>query len=62
MQKNNNIKKIEQNHLSAIILAGGRSTRIGENKDKSQMKLMGTRLIDKVYDNIISTGFFSKKT
>lgn len=60
MGKKNRIKKTRKNHLSVIILAGGRSARIGENKDKSQMELMGVKLIDRVYTSFISTGYFSE--
>jgi len=59
------IKKNEEiPHLTAIILAGGKSSRIGSGQDKAILKLNGKRLIDIVIsklkhivgDNIIIVG------
>lgn len=61
MENNDKMKNNRKNHLSVIILAGGRSIRIGENKDKSLMKLKGVKLIDRVYSKIISSGYFYEK-
>jgi len=47
--------------ITIIILAGGKSSRIGLNKDKGKMKLLGVNLIDKVISNILSVGVFSEK-
>jgi len=47
--------------ITIIILAGGKSSRIGLNKDKGKMKLLGVNLIDKVVSNILSTGLFLEK-
>ncbi len=45
--------------ITIIILAGGKSSRIGLNKDKGKMKLMGVNLIDRVINNItIIEGFY----
>ena len=57
-------KNKEIPHLTAIILAGGKSSRIGSDKDKAILKLNGKRLIDIVVsklknivgDNIIIVG------
>ncbi len=57
-------KKKEIHPLTAIILAGGKSSRIGSDKDKAILKLNGKRLIDIVIsklkhivgDNIIIVG------
>ena len=40
--------------LTAIILAGGKSTRVGLNKSKDQMKFAGRLLIDWVISNLTS--------
>lgn len=40
--------------ITVILLAGGKSSRIGLNKDKGQMKLMGINLMDRVISNIIT--------
>ncbi len=58
------IKKKEIHPLTAIILAGGKSSRIGSDQDKAILKLNGKRLIDIVIsklkhivgDNIIIVG------
>jgi len=58
------IKKKEIHSLTAIILAGGKSSRIGSDQDKAILKLNGKRLIDIVIsklkhivgDNIIIVG------
>jgi len=59
------IKESQKNlHLTAIILAGGKSSRIGSDQDKAILKLNGKRLIDIVIsklktvvgDNIIIVG------
>lgn len=59
------IKKGQKNpHLTAIILAGGKSSRIGSGQDKAILKLNGKRIIDIVIsklkhiagDNIIIVG------
>jgi len=59
------IKKDQKNpHLTAIILAGGKSSRIGSDQDKAILELNGKRLIDIVIsklkhivgDNIIIVG------
>ncbi|MDD2352330.1 MAG: molybdenum cofactor guanylyltransferase [Candidatus Caldatribacteriota bacterium] len=47
--------------ITIIILAGGKSSRIGLNKDKGKMKLLGVNLIDRVVSNILSSGLFSEK-
>ena len=47
--------------INVLILAGGKSSRIGLNKDKGQIRLMGINLIDKVISNIISIDGFSEK-
>jgi len=47
--------------ITIIILAGGKSSRIGLNKDKGKMKLLGVNLVDKVVSNILSTGLFLEK-
>jgi len=47
--------------ISIILLAGGKSTRIGINKDKIKMKLLGMTLIDYVISNIILVNGVSKK-
>lgn len=49
------------NSISIIILAGGKSSRIGLNRDKGKMKLLGVNLIDKVISNILSVDMFSEK-
>jgi len=57
-------KNKEISRLTAIILAGGKSSRIGSDKDKAILKLNGKRLIDIVIsklkhivgDNIIIVG------
>lgn len=46
--------------LTIIILAGGKSARIGSNRDKVQMKLKGIRLIDWVIINLTSIKALSK--
>jgi molybdenum cofactor guanylyltransferase len=46
--------------ITVLILAGGKSSRIGLNKDKGKMKLLGTNLMDKVISNILSIGLFSE--
>ncbi|MBA7495728.1 putative molybdenum cofactor guanylyltransferase [subsurface metagenome] len=62
---NMEIKKNKEIHpLTAIILAGGKSSRIGLDKDKAILKLNGKRLIDIIIsklkrivgDNIIIVG------
>lgn len=53
-------EKNRTNVISAIILAGGKSTRIGSNRDKSKMKLMGISLLDRVIANIIATNYFKE--
>lgn len=47
--------------INVLILAGGKSSRIGLNKDKGQIRLMGINLIDRVISNIISIDGFSEK-
>ena len=65
MVYNMEIKESQKNpRLTAIILAGGKSSRIGSDQDKSILKLNGKRLIDIVIsklkhivgDNIIIVG------
>jgi molybdopterin-guanine dinucleotide biosynthesis protein A len=65
MVDNMEIKKNKENpRLTAIILAGGESSRIGSDQDKAILKLNGKRLIDIVIsklkhiveDNIIIVG------
>ncbi|MDD4362608.1 MAG: molybdenum cofactor guanylyltransferase [Atribacterota bacterium] len=53
-------KRNRTNAINAIILAGGRSTRIGLNKDKSKMKLMGISLLDRVIANILASKYFKE--
>jgi len=47
--------------ITVILLAGGKSSRIGLNKDKGQMKLMGINLIDRVILSITSIDGLSEK-
>lgn len=47
--------------VTIVILAGGKSSRIGLNRDKGKMKLLGVNLIDRVISNILSNGIFSEK-
>ncbi len=47
--------------LTVIVLAGGKSSRIGLNKDKGQMKLMGMNLMDRVISNILTIDGISEK-
>ncbi len=47
--------------ISIIILAGGKSSRIGLNRDKGQMKFSGINLIDRVISNITSFRDVSEK-
>jgi molybdenum cofactor guanylyltransferase len=51
MEKNYNQIPIP---ITILLLAGGTSSRVGLNKDKGQMKLMGINLIDRVISNITS--------
>ena len=51
MKINEDIKNLS---LTAIILAGGKSSRIGLNKSKDQMKLAGRPLIDWVISKLTS--------
>jgi len=53
-----NIKKIFP--ITVLILAGGKSSRIGLNKDKGKMKLLGISLMDRVISNVLSVGLFSE--
>jgi molybdopterin-guanine dinucleotide biosynthesis protein A len=48
------IKEKKRAIISVIILAGGKSSRIGLDKDKGHMPLSGTNLIDQVISNIVS--------
>lgn len=48
------VKEKKRAIISIIILAGGKSSRIGLDKDKGHMPLSGTNLIDQVISNIIS--------
>ncbi|OFW46544.1 MAG: hypothetical protein A2163_03525 [Actinobacteria bacterium RBG_13_35_12] len=47
--------------LTAIILAGGESSRVGLNKSKDQMKLAGRPLIDWVVSTLTSLDNFTKE-
>lgn len=47
--------------ITIILLAGGKSSRIGLNKDKGQMRFSGIRLIDRVISNITSVHGLSEK-
>jgi len=47
--------------ITVLILAGGKSSRIGLNKNKGQMKLMGVNLIDRIVSNITSIEGISEK-
>ncbi len=49
------------NSITIIILAGGKSSRVGLNQDKGKMKLLGVNLIDRVISNILSVGALSEK-
>jgi molybdopterin-guanine dinucleotide biosynthesis protein A len=51
MKINEDIKNLS---LTAIILAGGKSSRVGLNKSKDQIKLAGRPLIDWVISKLIS--------
>ena len=51
MKINEDIKNLS---LTAIILAGGKSSRVGLNKSKDQMKLAGRPLIDWVISKLTS--------
>ena len=51
MKINEDIKNLS---LTAIILAGGKSSRVGVNKNKDQMKLAGRPLIDWVISKLTS--------
>jgi len=51
MKINGDIKNLS---LTAIILAGGKSSRVGLNKSKDQMKLSGRPLIDWVISKLTS--------
>lgn len=51
MKINEDIKNLS---LTAIILAGGKSSRVGLNKEKDQMKLAGRPLIDWVISKLTS--------
>jgi molybdopterin-guanine dinucleotide biosynthesis protein A len=46
----------EKRHMpfSVLVLAGGRSSRMGLNKDKGHMQFKGTSLIEYVINNILS--------
>jgi len=48
------VKEKKRAIISVIILAGGKSSRIGLDKDKGHMLLSGANLIDQVISNIIS--------
>ena len=52
-----------KNHLpiTVLILAGGKSSRIGLNGDKGKMKLMGVNLIDRIISNITSIDVIREK-
>jgi len=47
--------------ITVLILAGGKSSRIGLNKNKGQMKLMGDSLIDRIVSNISSIDGITEK-
>lgn len=47
--------------ITVILLAGGKSSRIGLNKDKGKMKLLGVNLVDRVINNITTIEGFSKE-
>lgn len=47
--------------ITVILLAGGKSSRIGLNKDKGHMKLSGINLIDRVISNIVLIDGLSEK-
>ncbi len=47
--------------ITVLILAGGKSSRIGLNKNKGQMKLMGVNLIDRIVSNITSIDGITEK-
>lgn len=47
--------------ITVILLAGGKSSRIGWNKDKGKMKLLGVNLVDRVIKNITDTVGFLKR-
>jgi len=55
-------KMIKKNAtIKAIILAGGKSSRIGQNKDKAQIKLLNKSLIEWIISKLISMDSLSKK-
>lgn len=47
-------KSKKDNSISVIILAGGKSSRIGLDKDKGYLPFMGSSLVEQVISNILS--------
>lgn len=53
-------KEKKHTPLSVLVLAGGKSSRMGLNKDKGHMQFKGTSLIEYVLVNILSIKGVSK--
>lgn len=55
------MNKGKQNPLSVLVLAGGKSSRMGLNKDKGHMQFQGMSLIEYVLKNLLSISGIEKE-